>query len=1052
MIRIRIGVVAGLLLLACVRPMLAQQANASSATAVVPTLVQFTGVLSNSGGKPATGITGVTFSLYAEQEGGAPLWLETQNVQPNQAGQYSVMLGSTSSQGLPSSVFVSGQARWLEVEPQGQAVQPRVMLLSMPYALKAGDAQTLGGKPASAFVTASGNNSPSPNGVINNALSGGGTTDYVPLWLSKSKLGSSNIFQSAAGDLGIGTTSPAANLDVNGTSDIRDTLTLFPNGSAPTLSVNGTVFQVSNTGVVSFASGQTFPGTATLGANTFTGNQTVNGNVSATGVVSGSGFQIGSNLFDYGSYANANAFLGFAGNTTTTGTNNTASGYQALFANTTGAGNTASGYGVLLSNTSGGSNTASGYEALYYNNTGGSNTASGYGALLDNTSGGSNTSSGAYALATVTTGSNNAALGYQAGNPTTSGQQTTGSNNTFVGADTSPGNQLALNYATALGANSEVTESNAMVLGSISGVNGCTSPCASTNVGIGTTTPAYTLDVHGTGNFTGLINFASGQTFPGTGTITGVTAGTGLSGGGSGGNVTLNNTGILSVTAGTGISSSGGQNPTIGINTSVVPQLNAANTFTGNQTVNGNLSASGTVGGAVVNSVSTYYVSGVPFDYGNASLYNAYLGFAGDGPASTGSANTASGYYALARNTSGNSNTASGMQALYYNNASNNTATGFYALFNNVSGNDNTGTGYQALANTTGGGNTASGYNALIWNTSGSNNTAVGYQAGNNNGQSSTGSNNTFVGANALTGNQYALSNATAIGASAEVLESNAMVLGSIDGVNSATASTLVGIGTTSPTYLLHIGNVGGSNYNNFLRADGPTTKGTGGNVASFGGYGAFEVDAYGTPGGRFLVTEGGLVGIGINDPKYALTMGDGAYESNGVWTNASDRNLKEGFAPVNGASLLAKLNVIPMQTWKYKTESPRVRHLGPMAQDFRAAFGLGLDDKHISTIDEGGVALAAVQELYREGLKKDATIRHLQEQIRAQQAKMKTQEARIDEQQAQIRSSFTLAQAQQAQIAELMSQVKAIQVSLKTDSRTGEVRTVKAQARTVQQ
>ena len=60
-----------------------------------------------------------------------------------------------------------------------------------------------------------------------------------------------------------------------------------------------------------------------------------------------------------------------------------------------------------------------------------------------------------------------------------------------------------------------------------------------------------------------------------------------------------------------------------------------------------------------------------------------------------------------------------------------------------------------------------------------------------------------------------------------------------------------------------------------------------------------------------------------------------------------------------------------PMQTWKYKAETGSVRHLGPMAQDFRAAFALGQDDKHISTVDEGGVALAAVQELYRQGLRK---------------------------------------------------------------------------------
>jgi hypothetical protein len=120
------------------------------------------------------------------------------------------------------------------------------------------------------------------------------------------------------------------------------------------------------------------------------------------------------------------------------------------------------------------------------------------------------------------------------------------------------------------------------------------------NVGIGTGTPAAKLDVNGTANFSGLVTFASGQTFPGTGngTITGVTAGTGLSGGGTSGNVGLTNTGILALTAGTGINTTGGQTPTLSLNTSFTDgryaQLGTANTFTANQTVP-NLTASGTL-------------------------------------------------------------------------------------------------------------------------------------------------------------------------------------------------------------------------------------------------------------------------------------------------------------------------------------------------------------------------------------------------------------------------------------------------------------------------
>jgi hypothetical protein len=232
---------------------------------------------------------------------------------------------------------------------------------------------------------------------------------------------------------------------------------------------------------------------ATLGANTFTGNQTVSGNLSATGVVTGSGYQIGSNLFDFGSYANGNAFLGFAGNTTMTGTQNTASGYQALISNTAGSYNTASGYAALASNGLGVDNSAFGDSALLFNTTGDNNTAVGYYAMSNNRNGNANTAIGLQALDTNTVGSQNTAIGFTAGF-TLDASNLTGNNNTALGyyANFSTG---TLTNATAIGALAEVTESNAMVLGSIYGVNFAT---ASTNVGIGTTAPGHLLDVAGT--------------------------------------------------------------------------------------------------------------------------------------------------------------------------------------------------------------------------------------------------------------------------------------------------------------------------------------------------------------------------------------------------------------------------------------------------------------------------------------------------------------------------------------------------------------------------
>ena len=80
--------------------------------------------------------------------------------------------------------------------------------------------------------------------------------------------------------------------------------------------------------------------------------------------------------------------------------------------------------------------------------------------------------------------------------------------------------------------------------------------------------------------------------------------------------------------------------------------------------------------------------------------------------------------------------------------------------------------------------------------------------------------------------------------------------------------------------------------------------------------------------------------------------------------------------------SVLEKLAAVPISTWNWRTEDAGIRHMGPMAQDFRAAFGLGPDDKHITTIDADGVALAAIQGLHRAGQQKDARIAELEKRL----------------------------------------------------------------------
>jgi len=76
-----------------------------------------------------------------------------------------------------------------------------------------------------------------------------------------------------------------------------------------------------------------------------------------------------------------------------------------------------------------------------------------------------------------------------------------------------------------------------------------------------------------------------------------------------------------------------------------------------------------------------------------------------------------------------------------------------------------------------------------------------------------------------------------------------------------------------------------------------------------------------------------------------------------------SDRNAKGGFEPVDARTVLAAVARLPIERWSYKGET--IRHLGPMAQDFAAAFGLGADDRHIFTLDAAGVALAAIKGLH---------------------------------------------------------------------------------------
>jgi hypothetical protein len=301
------------------------------------------------------------------------------------------------------------------------------------------------------FAQQAGDNAKTPSGSGAN-----GTTNFIARWTSTTALGNANLFQNATSQIGIGTTTPVALLDVKGTEDVRDTLTLFPIGTHPALTLNGTALKVSNTGLVTFIAGQTFPGTGTV-----------------TSIAAGAGL----------------------------------------------AGGTITHTGTLSIKAAGVTN-----------------------AMLQNSK--------------ITLNAN------AAGGLTAPGAMTLGGTST-IGLKPCAATQVLQFSGTVWNCSNAGT-------GTITGVT----TAATSGLAGGGTSGTLNLSI-ATGGVTNTMLQHNSLT---------VTAGTGLSGGGAialGGSATLNNTGVLSIGVGSGITTTGGQNPTLAIDTSVVPTLSGVNFFSG---------------------------------------------------------------------------------------------------------------------------------------------------------------------------------------------------------------------------------------------------------------------------------------------------------------------------------------------------------------------------------------------------------------------------------------------------------------------------------------
>ena len=216
---------------------------AATAPTAVPTLIPHTGLAVSGNGKALAGEAAATFLIFKEEQGGEPLFTESQTVAVDSTGHYTVNLGASLPNGLPNDIFATGEARWLEVQIAGEPSQPRVLLASVPYALKAADAATLGGLPASAFALVGSKTAAYSAGVTpsvitpdgtSNVTTTGGTTGYLPVFTGTSSVGNSILFSSSTG-IGVGDVpNSSAVFDVNGKSIWRGLLNVSRAGTATT--------------------------------------------------------------------------------------------------------------------------------------------------------------------------------------------------------------------------------------------------------------------------------------------------------------------------------------------------------------------------------------------------------------------------------------------------------------------------------------------------------------------------------------------------------------------------------------------------------------------------------------------------------------------------------------------------------------------------------------------------------------------------------------------------------------------------------------------------
>jgi hypothetical protein len=930
------------------------------------TAITYQGRLLNNG-NPANGTYNMIFTLFNNSAGtGTPAATVPVNSILVSDGLFTVAIP------LDPSLFAAGTPYWLQIqmEPSGgsfSTLSPLQPLTTVPYALFA-----------------------ETSGALSGTLPASQLSGTIPV----AQLPATVLTENESGTL--------ANLTLSGNLEMPATQV------SPDIIYSGTSYLLyaDNNGNV-FSGQQAGASTTTTsgGMNNTGGGVSALANNTSGSANTAYGFNaLFSNINGY-----QNTAVGYVAlDSNTNGWGNTAIGYETLSDNTSGSGNTAIGWNALLANTNGG-NTAVGFAALDDTFNGQQNTAGGGYALYLNTSGSENTAFGYEALQNNTNGSFNIALGYFAG-----GSLSTGSYNIDVGNQGVAGDNNVIRIGT------QGTETNTFVAGiydmpisgglpvfvNSSGQLGSSSLIQGQSLQIGmnnTVTGTYGTITGGTNNIVsgnesavlgGYLNVASGPASSVTGGSANTASGDHSIASGGEGNTASGTHSFV----GAGLGNSAGSDEDVvvgGVSNSVAgdPAFIGAGQY---NTV-GSFSGTGKSGIAV----NSFIVAGI-----DNTVYSDNSGIGGGGTNSIGTNSTFSFIGG------GNNNTiSSGATAATISGGIGNSIQVFGIQSAVGGGQANViKSSYSVigggLVNSIGAGAT-SGFLG-----GGSNNLVSGVE-----GTVPGGGNNIAGGVASFAAGQgaYAVNNDTFVwsdGSSPNFVSTakNQFLIQATNGV---------GINTASPQQALSV--VGGMNIDQNSQNSGTVHAnaltfggGSGEGIASQRTSGASQdsLEFYTDFANRMIILQNGNVGIGNSSPGHLLVVGNSgspAYCDGTTWQNGSDRNSKHDFAAISPSEVLAKVSALPITQWQYKIEKNGIKHLGPMAQDFHAAFGLnGADDKHIATVDEEGVALAAIQGLNQKIEETQQSVKDKDQEIQTLRQQNDSLAGRLNELEATVKQLAT--------------------------------------------